>query len=105
MEEQQLGLKYDENKLRFDLIIPEFEEQVAKVLTMGANKYAPNSWQYVENRKERYYASLRRHLNLWRQGETCDTESGLPHLAHAACNIMFLIYDELETQKGECSVK
>lgn len=95
---QQLGLKDDSGKLRFDLILPEFEEGIAATLTVGAEKYAPNSWQHVENATERYYASLRRHINAWRQGEEIDPEDNIPHLAHAACNIMFLMY--FDNQRG-----
>lgn len=90
----KLGNKYDSDKLRFDLIIPEFEEEIAKVLTMGAKKYAADSWRRVPEAKDRYYAALRRHISAWRKGEVLDTESGLQHLAHAACNIMFLMYIE-----------
>lgn len=89
---QQLGLKDDSGKLRFDLILPEFEEGIAETLTVGAAKYAPNSWQHVEDAENRYYASLRRHINAWRQGEILDPEDNVPHLAHAATNIMFLMY-------------
>lgn len=95
-EKKEIGLKYDDDKIRFDLIEPEFEEAVASVLTMGAKKYAPNSWQHVDDRVNRYYASLRRHINAWRKGELIDKESGLSHLAHAACNVMFLMHAERE---------
>lgn len=97
----ETGLKYDEGKARFDLIEPEFEEDVALILTMGANKYAPNSWQNVEDGVNRYYAALRRHINAWRKGEKTDPESGMSHLAHAACNIMFLMHAEREENKNE----
>lgn len=83
--------KDDAGKLRFDLVSPLFEEAVADVLTYGADKYAPNQWKEVENAKDRYYAALRRHLSAWRKGEKIDSESGKSHLAHAACNIMFLL--------------
>lgn len=95
-EKKELGVKYDDGKARFDLIEPEFEEDIANVLTMGANKYAQNSWQHVEDGKNRYYAALRRHLNAWRKGEKTDQESGMSHLAHAACNVMFLMHFERE---------
>jgi len=89
-----VGKKNDDGKLRFDLLLPSFEEDVAEVLTYGAEKYGANNWQKVEDAKNRYYAALRRHLNAWRQGEVSDSESGLDHLAHAAANIMFLMYFE-----------
>ncbi len=88
------GRKDDNDKLRFDLLSPEFEEVVTKVLTYGAAKYEPNNWQNVEDAENRYYAALRRHISAYRKGEKVDPESGLPHLAHAACNIMFLMHFE-----------
>lgn len=92
------GKKFDGDKVRFDLMSPEFEKEVAECLTYGANKYGPNNWQNVEDAQNRYYAALRRHINAWRSGEKVDAESGLSHLAHAACNIMFLMYFEGENK-------
>lgn len=86
--------KYDEGKLRFDLIDPFFEEELAEILTYGAKKYAPNNWQNLEDGINRHYAAAIRHLNKWRQGEINDPESGKPHLWHAATNLMFLCYHE-----------
>ena len=94
----EIGRKDDEGKARFDLVEPEFEAAVAKVLTYGANKYEPNSWQHVEDAENRYYASLRRHINAFRKGDKIDPESGLSHLAHAACNIMFLMHFDKEAE-------
>ena len=89
---KETGLKYDQGKLRYDLLPSEEIEQIVSVLTMGAAKYTDNSWQNVENGVDRYYAAAMRHLQAWRQGEVLDSESGLPHLAHAATNLVFLMY-------------
>lgn len=98
-EEVQKGNKQDADKLRYDLVSPDFEESVAEVLTFGANKYAPDNWKLVPNGKERYYAALKRHLSAWRKGEEVDADSGLSHLSHVACNVMFLMYfDKQEKQ-------
>ena len=94
----EIGRKDDKGKTRFDLVDTEFEEAVAEVLTYGANKYAPDSWRHIEDAVNRYYASLRRHINAYRKGEKIDPESGLSHLAHAACNIMFLMYFDREAE-------
>lgn len=91
-QEEVIGQKFDQDKLRYDLVEPEFEEAVVEVLTYGAAKYAPNSWQKVPDAKNRYYAALRRHIAAWRKGEEIDQESGKSHLAHAACNLMFLMH-------------
>lgn len=95
------GVKFDNNKLRWDLLPIECAEECVKVLTMGAAKYAPNNWQLVENAEERYYAALLRHLSAWRQGELVDPESGLSHLSHVMCNVVFLLWfdkNKLKTQ-------
>lgn len=90
-------MKFDNNKPRMDLIEPEFLEGMAKVLTLGASKYAPDSWKtQVSAPKRRYYAAALRHLVAWKKGEKTDSESGLSHLYHAACNLMFLGYFDAE---------
>ena len=90
------GLKYDTGKLMFSLIPPETTRALAQVLTFGANKYAPNNWQLVENGKDRYLDALLRHLDAYRSGESLDPESGLSHLSHALTNIAFLHYLDLK---------
>ena len=88
------GLKFDQEKLRWDLLPIDCIEDVVKVLTMGAEKYAENNWQEVENAEDRYFAALMRHLSASRQGEMNDSESGLSHLSHVMCNVVFLLWLE-----------
>ena len=88
------GMKFDQEKTRFDLIDPYFHKDLAQVLTFGAIKYKPNNWQHVKDAKTRYIAALERHTNAYKMGEITDQESGLPHMAHIACNSMFLHYLE-----------
>ena len=96
MNFNNVGRKDDTGKNRLDLIEPEFIESVGKVLTFGVNKYEPNNWQNVDDGKDRYYAAALRHLMAYRKGEEKDPESGLSHLEHVACNIMFLLHFERE---------
>ena len=93
-DNKELGLKYDHGKPRYDLLPPVAIDELAKILTFGAEKYAPNSWQKVEHAKERYTAALLRHLYAWLGGEYFDPESGLPHLYHVGANLMFLLHFE-----------
>ena len=86
--------KHDDGKLRYDLVPPSAEEALARVLTFGAQKYEDNSWQKLEDGEGRYYSALRRHLTAWRRGEKLDVESGMSHLAHALCNVAFLLHFE-----------
>ena len=95
MEDKKLGMKYDSGKLRYDLIPPEILEELAKILTHGANKYGDNNWKLLEDPMDRYYAALMRHLQEWRKGNSIDEDdSGELHLSHALANIAFLVYFE-----------
>lgn len=93
------GVKYDENKLRYDLMPVESFKGIVEVLTFGAKKYSDNNWKKVLNPKNRYYAATIRHLELWRYGEKNDIESGLLHLQHAATCIIFLLWFEIKDSK------
>lgn len=95
------GMKYDGGKPRMDLLLsgcPNALEQVSAILTFGAQKYAAHSWQTVPQGEERYLAALLRHLTAHGKGEVNDPESGMSHLAHAACNALFIL--ELEARKN-----
>ena len=86
------GMKFDSDKVRMDLLMggmPNALEGIAKVLTFGAKKYAAHSWRTVPDGDARYDAALHRHLNAMAKGETHDAESGLPHIYHALCCLMF----------------
>jgi hypothetical protein len=86
------GRKDDKEKSRVDLIPPWTLLSVGKVLAHGAAKYGEDNWTRVENADNRYYAAALRHLLAWRIGDhTDDSESGLPHLSHAICCLMFLL--------------
>jgi deoxycytidylate deaminase len=86
-------LKFDHDKLRFDLVPPVAFEALAEVLTYGARKYKANNWKNC-NDTSRYIAATYRHIEAYRKGEQYDPESGLSHLKHALTNIAFLLYFE-----------
>ena len=88
------GRKKDADKLRFDLILPEFEEAMAHVLTHGAKEYGANNWQKVAGAKARYTGALQRHLNQYRKGYMYDLDSDCNNLAQIAVNAMFLYWFE-----------
>ncbi|HZT03659.1 MAG TPA: dATP/dGTP diphosphohydrolase domain-containing protein [Steroidobacteraceae bacterium] len=62
---------------------------VARVLMYGAKKYKPGNWAKGMPWTVVYDCALR-HLAAWQRGEENDEESGLPHLDHALCNLIFL---------------
>lgn len=88
------GLKFDTGKARLDLVRPEFVEGVAHVLGFGAEKYA--AWNWADGIVySRLIAAQERHMNAFKRGIDLDEETGLPHLYHAACCLMFLsCYEE-----------
>ena len=86
-----VGMKYDKDKDRWDLIPFAGLEQVVKVLTHGAKKYAPENWRHVDGWRWRYLGASLRHFQAFARGEKVDQESGLPHLAHAACCLLFML--------------
>ena len=86
------GLKYDDGKLRYDLVPPHAIKAIADVLTYGADKYAPNNWQTVSDGETRYTAAMMRHFEAYREGEELDPETGKSHLSHCLCNLTFLLW-------------
>lgn len=89
------GLKLDDRKVDYSLADVEAEREVAAVLTVGAIKYDRGNWVHVEDAGNRYYSAVRRHLDAFRAGERLDPETGLHHLAHAACCVHFLLAADL----------
>lgn len=85
------GRKDDALKTRYDLLPWRGLDAVAQVLTKGAEKYAPDNWRKVEGWRWRYFRAAVGHLMKWWGGEKLDPEWGLPHLAHAACCVLFLL--------------
>ena len=78
------------SKPRLDLLPSAALEAIAEVLTFGAQKYDDNNWARGA-RWGRYYSALLRHLFAWWRGEDRDKETGLNHLAHAGCCLVFLM--------------
>ncbi len=93
--------KDDQGKARWSLLPWASVAEVVGVLDFGAAKYAPHAWQGVPDAQGRYFDALVRHLTAWQQGERYDRESGKLHLAHVACNALFLIWFDLRTEQKE----
>lgn len=87
------GAKLDAGKVRPALVIQGFRRAllaVSEVGTFGAAKYTDDGWKSVTDGRKRYEDALYRHL----LAEGVDEQSGLPHLAHAAWNLLAML--ELE---------
>lgn len=92
------GLKFDQGKPRMELLPMAALQEVAKVLTFGAKKYDDNNWRGGID-YSRVYGALLRHLTAFVEGEEKDPETGLSHIAHLACNSLFLLTFILEDRK------
>ena len=84
------AMKFDSDKLPVNLLSTEALLQITAVLKFGAEKYCAHNWRdgFVWSRP---LAAAMRHIMAYNDGEDRDSESGLSHLAHAACCIMFLL--------------
>lgn len=85
------ALHFSEGKLGVDQIPVEMLEELARVFDYGAKKYARDNWKKGVPWHE-FYGSALRHIFKWWQGEDIDPESNCLHLAHAICNLTFLLW-------------
>lgn len=92
------GKKFDFNKPRWDLLPLWVLSPVVDVLTFGAQKYGPNNWQNLVDFEDRYTAAFLRHFVAWQGGEKVDSESGHAHIAHMICNLIFILWKELQNE-------
>jgi len=81
--------RFNKGKPRYDLIPGFAQDQYAKVLTSGADKYGGRNWE-KGMAWTTILASLERHLYEIKRGNDYDKESGLLHSAHIMCNAAML---------------
>lgn len=84
------GKKFDTDKLRVELLPIEPLEKIAEILTFGAKKYGERNWE-KGMKWSRLFGAGTRHFWAWFKGEDYDKESGLLHLAHLGCCVLFLL--------------
>lgn len=89
VDSPNVGIKHDSDKPRMDLLDSTAMEGLATVLTFGSLKYSADNWRGGMPYR-RLVAAAFRHLYAFLRGEDNDPESGLPHVDHAACCLMFL---------------
>jgi len=91
-------MKKNEGKPKLSLIYKSFMDEIAKVREYGVEKYGnKEDWRTTDS--ELHYDACLRHIFAYIDGEEIDKESGLSHLAHAACNLMFLIEERANLVK------
>lgn len=84
------SIKADGGKPQLRLVPTSVVKCIARVREFGVKKYGnTDAWMKVE--PERYVDAAYRHLIEYiKRPDSVDSESGLPHLWHLACNIAFL---------------
>lgn len=101
MQKYDFGIESETNnkvkdkagKPQMRLILPRAAEALVRVREYGLKKYPDaENWKHVP--KEDWEDALLRHLMKYIDGEKTDSESGMPHLWHALCNLSYMI--ELE---------
>src|SRR5579884_1877252 len=95
------GKKDDQDKIAWSQIPRGVLTHVVAVLTDGAKRYGGDNWMRVPNARVRYYDALMRHIDAYWSGELIDPQSNRPHLAHAAANILFLLWFQLNNDGKE----
>ena len=95
------GRKFDSEKPKLYLLPPKSIIEIGKVLTYGAEKYDAENWRKVDDLQNRYTSAALRHIFAHIDGEKLDEETGLSHLAHAMCCLLFKLEDELLGESEE----
>ena len=88
------AIKHDEEKIPVELLPTQALEEIAKVLAFGKVKYTAFNWA-KGFKWTRLIGAAMRHLFAWQRGEDKDKESGLSHLAHLGCCVLFLLQHEI----------
>lgn len=92
------GVKFDGEKVRWDLLPAYPLSLVAEVFSLGARKYAAHNWR-KGIKASRYFAAMMRHAWAWWAGEKFDKDGGQHHLASVAFNALCLM--EIEVTNPE----
>lgn len=83
--------RFNEGKLQYSLVPPEFLRELADITSFGAVKYSAENWKKGMP-ESKMVDSLMRHLQAHRLGEYADSESGCSHLGHVAWNALALMW-------------
>jgi hypothetical protein len=85
--------KFDDGKRDWSLLPIDSIEEIVKVLEFGAFKYSAYNWAANGGFKyTRVLNAMMRHLFAFMRGEDNDPETGLSHIAHLGCNVLFLLH-------------
>lgn len=88
-DSESSGIKHDTGKEPISLLSSTALKATARVLEHGAKTYGKHNWRSGFD-WTRLLDAVGRHMLAFQEGEDLDPDSGLPHIDHAAANIMFL---------------
>lgn len=94
------GARFNEGKPDFSMIPLCTMEDEIRVWMYGAKKYAKNNWMKGMD-WDVPFACMMRHMAAWQRGEENDPETGLPHIAHAMCNLRMLTLYSKTFKEGD----
>lgn len=87
------AVKFDTGKSDYSLLPWDALDEVVKVMEYGKTKYSAHNWSCGAGFKySRVFNATMRHLLAFMRGEDKDPETGLSHIAHCACNVLFLLH-------------
>lgn len=93
---EQGGVKWDKGKLEWHLLPFGALVPVVRVLMYGKDKYGEENWKKGMPQVRVLDAAMR-HIIAYMGGQTRDPETGLSHLAHASCCLLFGLWYEGHT--------
>lgn len=85
------AVKNDDKKPQLDLLPYDSLVEITRVLEFGAKKYGVDNWKNNLAIRRLINATLR-HVMEFSEGIDIDSESGMSHIAHAGCNILFILW-------------
>lgn len=88
-------------KVSFSLLPLHLLAGVCRVLRFGLQKYAAWNWAKGSDWSQSFDCTLRHLLRWWYMCEENDKESGLHHIDHAICNLLFIRHNILTYQAGD----
>lgn len=89
MNDKAIGLKFDKDKLRLELVPVEAVEALARAFGYGANKYGEWNWSNGIAHM-RFVGAALRHITAYIKGEDIDSESLNHHIDHALASLAML---------------
>lgn len=106
-DQTKAATKFDQDKPNWSLVPFEALEDMVRVLEFGAKKYneggtSREQWNWAKGKGlgiPRVLAACLRHIFARMRGEINDPESGLPHLGHALCCLLFASFYSKNLEK------